>query len=93
MGRVIPPSMKAIIGMMTSKASLCDTICSGEQYHRATSLEIWYLFLKASILARESTKCLNLPIWTSYRGVIESDKGQTRNWKAEETGRGGKRKI
>ena len=58
-------SMKAIIGMMTFPSSLCDTICSGEQYRRTTSRRMWYLFLKASILVGEFTKCLNLPIWTS----------------------------
>ena len=38
------------------------TICSGEQYRRATSCGMWYFSLKASILVGESTKCLNLPI-------------------------------
>ena len=64
-GRVILPSMKAIIGIMTSPLSLSVTSCSGEQYRRTTSWGIWYLFLKASILAGEFTKYLNLPIWTS----------------------------
>ena len=44
---------------------LCDTICSGEQYLRLTSWGIWYLPLKASILAGESTRLTNLPIWTT----------------------------
>ena len=54
--------MKAIIGMITSPSSLCDTICSGEQYRRVTPCGMWYLSLKTSILAMESTRCLNLPI-------------------------------
>ena len=58
--------MKAIMGMITPPFSLCDTICSGEQYRRITSCGMWYLSLKAFILVGESTRCLNLPIWTSY---------------------------
>ena len=54
---------------------------------------VWYLSLKASILAGESTKCLNLTIWTNIRETIEIGKWRSKNWKAEEIGRGEKEKI
>ena len=62
MGSVIPPSMKAIIGMTTSHSFLSVTIRSRAQYRRATPYRVWYLALKSSIPAGESTRCLNLPI-------------------------------
>ena len=55
-GEVIPPSIKAIIGMMTSPTSLFVTICSVEQYRRPTPWDIWYFSLKSSIFDGESTR-------------------------------------
>ena len=60
MGRVIPPSIKAIIGMMTSPTSLFVTICSVEQYRRPISWGMWYFSLKSSIFEGESTRFSNL---------------------------------
>ena len=62
MGIVIPPSMKAIIGMATCPVPLLIKIWSEEQYSRPTPGGIWYLALKPSILAGESTNFSNLPI-------------------------------
>ena len=61
-GSVIPPPIKVIIGMTTSPTSLSMSIWSRGQYYRPTPGGIWYLALKPSISAGESTKCLNLPI-------------------------------
>ena len=62
MGSVIPPSMKAIIGMTTSPPHLSVSTWSGGQYSRPTLGGMWYLALKLFILSEESTKYLNLPI-------------------------------
>ena len=62
MGRVIPLSMKAIMGIMTFSISRSVTIPSGGQYHRSTSWVMWYVSLNTSIKDGISTKYLNLPI-------------------------------
>ena len=54
--------MKAIIGMTTYPVSLLVRIWSEGQYFKPTPCGIWYLALKPSILAGESTRLLNLPI-------------------------------
>ena len=41
--------------------SMCNDF-SGEQYGRPTSWGLWYLCLKTSIFAGESTRLSNLPI-------------------------------
>ena len=78
---------------MTSPSSLFVTICYGEQYRKTTPYGMWYLFLKTSILAGESTKCLNLPIWTSQGEITEVSECRNKNQKAEETGQGEKKKF
>ena len=75
---------------MTSPSSLCVAICFGEQYHKATPYGMWYLSLKASILAGDSTKCLNLQIWTNLRETTEIGKWRSKNCKAKEIGQGEK---
>ena len=62
MGRVIPPSMKAIMGIMTSPTSRSNAILSRGQYRRDTSWGMCYFSLNTSIKAGLSTKSLNLPI-------------------------------
>ena len=62
MGIVIPPSMKAIIGMATCPVPLLIKIWSEEQYSRPTPGGIWYLALKPSIPVGESTSFSKLPI-------------------------------
>ena len=62
MGIIIPPSMKAIIGMATYPIFLLVKNWSEEQYSRPTPGGIRYLALKPSIPAGESTNFSNLPI-------------------------------
>ena len=62
MGRVIPPSMKAIMGIMTSSTSRSNAILSRGQYRKDTSWGMCYFSLNTSIKARLSTKYLNLSI-------------------------------
>ena len=80
MGRVIPPSMKAIMGIMTSPTSRSNANPSGEQYRNDTSWGMWYLSLNISIKAGLSTKYLNLPISNKKkRENTRSDNGVMRN--------------
>ena len=69
MGIVIPPSMKAIIGMTTYPVSLLVRIWSEEQYSRPTPCGIRHLALKPSILVGEFTRLLNLPIQLTLKGT------------------------
>ena len=62
MGRVIPPSMKAIMGITTSPTSRSNAILSRGQYRRDTSWGMCYFSLNTSIKAGLSSKYLNLPI-------------------------------
>ena len=62
MGKVIPLSMKAIMGIMTSPTSQSVAIPSGGQYRRDISWSMWYFSLNTFIKVELSTKCLNLPI-------------------------------
>ena len=64
---VIPPSIKAIIGMITSPISLSVMIYSVEQYRRPTSWGILYFYLKSSIFKGEFTRLSNLPIWVNLK--------------------------
>ena len=63
MGMVIPPSMKAIMGMTTSLVFLAPTYSPWVAYLIPTVSGILYLVLKLSIPSSESTKRLNLPIF------------------------------
>ena len=54
--------MKAIIGITTCPVSLLVRIWFEGQYSKPTPCEIWYLVLKPSMSAGESTRLLNLPI-------------------------------
>ena len=58
----MPPSMKAIIGIMTSPTSQSNATPSMEQYRIDTSWSMWYFSLNNSIKARVFTKRSNLPI-------------------------------
>ena len=69
MGIVIPPSMKAIIGMTTCPVSLLVRIWFEEQYSRPTPCGIRYLALKPSMPAGEFTRLLNLPILLTLSGT------------------------
>ena len=80
MGRVIPLSMKAIIGITTSPTSRSNTIPSGGQYRRDTSSGMWYFSLNTSIKARLFTKYLSLPISNKQKRVdTKNDNWATRN--------------
>ena len=54
--------MKAIIGMVTCPVFLLVKTSSREQYSKPTLGGIWYLALKPSIPAGESTSFSSLPI-------------------------------
>ena len=58
----MPPSMKAIIGIITSPTSQSNANPSMEQYRIDTSWEMWYFSLNNSIKAGVFTKHSNLPI-------------------------------
>ena len=58
----MPPSMKAIIGIMTSPTSRSNATPSMEQYHTDTSWGMWYFSLNNSINSEVFTKRSNLPI-------------------------------
>ena len=58
----MPPSMKAIIGIMTSPTSQSNATPSVEQYRTDTSWGMWYFSLNNSINSGVFTKCSNLPI-------------------------------
>ena len=74
MGKVIPPSMKAIMGIMTSPTSRSVTIPSGGQYHGATSWGMRFVSLNTSIKVGLFTKYLNLPISNKQkRGTTKND--------------------
>ena len=80
MGRVIPPSMKAIMGITNSPTSQSNAIPSGGQYRRNTSWGMWYFSLNTSIKAGLSTKYLNLSISNKQKSVnTENDNWATRN--------------
>ena len=76
----MPPSMKAIIGIMTSPTFRSNATPSVEQYRIDTSWGVWYFSLNNSIKARVFTKHLNLPILSL----------RMREWGAKEVIRGDK---
>ena len=76
----MPPSMKAIIGIMTSPTFRSNVISSVEQYCIDTSWGMWYFSLNNSIKAGVFTKRSNLPILSL----------RMREWRAEEVIRGDK---
>ena len=62
MGMVMSPSMKAIIGIMTSPTSQSNANLFVEQYRIDTSWGMWYFSLNNSIKDGVFTKRSNLPI-------------------------------
>ena len=80
MGRVIPPSMKVIMGIMTSPTSRSNAILSRGQYRKDTSWGMCYFSLNTSIKAGLSTKYLNLPISNKQKRInTENDSWAMRN--------------
>ena len=81
----MPPSMKAIMGIMTSPTSRSNATPSVEQYCIDTFWGMWYFSLNNSIKARVFTKRLNLPILSLRMRerradeVIRGDKGSLEN--------------
>ena len=81
----MPPSMKAIIGIMTYPTFRLNATPSVEQYHTDTSWGIWYFSLNNSIKAEVFTKRSNLPILSlrmrerRAEEVIRGDKGSLEN--------------
>ena len=75
---VIPPSTKAIIEMATCPVVLLIKISSKEQYSRPTSGRIWYLALKPSIPAGESTifSSLSIPLGDAKTIYLRKDAGK-----------------
>ena len=82
---VMPPSMKAIMGIMTSSTSRSNVTPSMEQYRTDTSWGMWYFSLNNSIKAGVFTKRSNLPILSlrmreqRAEEVIQGDKGSLEN--------------
>ena len=81
----MPPSMKAIVGIMTSPTSRLNATPSVEQYRTDTSWSMWYFSLNNSIKAGVFTKRSNLPILSlrmreqKAEEVIRGDKGSLEN--------------
>ena len=62
MGMVMPPSMKAIIGITTSPTFRSNSTPSVVQWRTTTSWGMWYFSLNDSIKAGVFTRRSNLPI-------------------------------
>ena len=81
----MPPFMKAIIGIMTSRTFRSNATPSVEQYRTDTSWGMWYFSLNDSIKAGVFTKRSNLPILSlrmrerRAEKVIRGDKGSLEN--------------
>ena len=81
----MPPSMKAIIGIMTSPTFRSNATPSVEQYRIDTSWGMWYFSLNNFIKAGVFTKRSNLPILSLWmrewraKEVIRGDKGSLEN--------------
>ena len=81
----MPPSMKAIMGIMTSPTSRSNATLSVEQYRTDTSWGVWYFSLNNSIKAGVFTKRSNLLILSlrmreqRAKEVIRGDKGSLEN--------------
>ena len=76
----MPPSMKAIMGIMTFPTFRSNATLSVGQYRTDISWDMWYFSLNNSIKAGVFTKRSNLPILSL----------QMREQRAEEVIRGGK---
>ena len=82
---VMPPSMKAIMGIMTSPTFRSNATPSVKQYRTDTSGGMWYFSLNNSIKAGVFTKRSNLPILSLQmreqraEEVIRGDKGNLEN--------------
>ena len=81
----MPPSMKAIMGIMISPTSRSNATPSMEQYHTDTSWGMRYFSLNNSINSGVFTKRSNLPILSlrireqRAEEVIQGDKGSLGN--------------
>ena len=81
----MPPSMKAIMGIMTSPTSRSNATPSVEQYRTDISWGMWYFSLNNSIKAGVFTKRSNLPILSlrmrerRAEEIIRGDKGSLEN--------------
>ena len=81
----MPPSMKAILGIMTSPTSRSNATPSVEQYRTNTSWGMWYFSLNNSIKGGVFSKRSNLPILSlrmrelRAEEVIRGDKGSLEN--------------
>ena len=81
----MPPSMKAIMGIMISPTSRSNATPSVEQYRTDSSWGMWYFSLNNSIKAGVFTKRSNLPILSlrireqRAEEVIQGDKGSLGN--------------
>ena len=81
----MPPSMKAIMGIMTSPTFQSKATPSVEQYHTDTSWGMWYFSLNNSIRVGVFTKRSNLPILSlrmrerRAEEVIQGDKEVLKN--------------
>ena len=81
----MPPSMKAIMGIMTSPTFRSNATPSVEQYRIDISQGMWYFYLNNSIKAGVFTKRSNLPILSLQmrerraKEVIRGDKGSLEN--------------
>ena len=81
-GMVIPPSMKAIIGMTTYPIFLSSTHSPWAAYLMPTLSGILYLALNFSIPSSKSTRHLNLPIFLrSFEEKLTSSKRKLEGFK------------
>ena len=86
MGMVMPPSMKAIIGITTSPTFRSNSTPSVVQWRTTTSWGMWYFSLNNSIRAGVCTKRSNLPnvsLWNVEWSVEEVSRGDSRSLECE----------
>ena len=82
---IMPHSMKAIMGIMTSRISRSNATPSVKQYRTNTSWGMWYFSLNNSIKVGVFIKRSNLPILSlrmrerRAEEVIRGDKGSLEN--------------
>ena len=79
---VMPPSIKAIIGITTSPTFRSNSTPSIVQWRTTTSWGMWYFSLNNSIRAGVCTKRSNLPIvslWKAERLAEEVSRGDSRS--------------
>ena len=86
MGMVMPPSMKAIIGITTSPTFQSNSTPSVVQWRTTTSWGMWYFSLNNSIKAGVFTRRSNLPIvslWSIEWLTEEVSREDSRSSKSE----------